>query len=72
MLDFHNPEHVLAPDRRIGRMIGIPKSISEIQAEINRCTPLCRRCHMAEDRRMIDLQQAHSEWQSQQPRGERQ
>ena len=50
MHDWHNPEHVEAPVRRVGRMVGIGRSVEAIQAEIDQCTPLCRRCHMAEDR----------------------
>lgn len=50
MRDWHNPEHLAEPIRRVGRMVGIGRSIEKIQSEIDRCTPLCRRCHMAEDR----------------------
>lgn len=53
-IEWHNPEHVL-PGRsiyRIGHMARNQRSIAAIQAEMDRCTPLCRRCHMQEDGRM--------------------
>ena len=53
-IEWHNPEHVELnrQDWRIGRMVNLPRSIAAIQAEMDRCTPLCRRCHMAEDGRL--------------------
>lgn len=50
-IDWHNDEHVADGKRRIGNMV-TGYSIAAIQAEIDRCTPLCRRCHAALDRRM--------------------
>lgn len=53
-IEWHNPEHV-NPSRqryRISDMVQSPRSIAAIKAEIARCTPLCRRCHMAEDGRL--------------------
>lgn len=53
-IEWHNPEHVKQGKnhRRIARMVGKTFSIQAIQDEINRCTPLCRRCHMREDGRL--------------------
>jgi hypothetical protein len=52
-VEWHNPEHVATPTRRLGNMIG--SSRANIDAELARCTPLCRRCHMAEDGRLRRL-----------------
>lgn len=53
-VEWHNPDHVALNrrDYRIGRMVGIGRSIEKIQAEMSACTPLCRRCHMREDGRL--------------------
>lgn len=52
-IEWHNPEHVALNRQRfrICRMVR-GRSIAAIQAEMARCTPLCRRCHMAEDGRL--------------------
>jgi hypothetical protein len=55
MLDWHNPEHIDRPVRRISRMVGIGSTLRNIKLEIARCTPLCRRCHMTEDGRIKGL-----------------
>ena len=56
-VDWHNPEHVELNRRRfrIGTMAGKGQSIAAIESELARCTPLCRRCHMAEDGRLAAL-----------------
>ena len=53
-VEWHNPDHAKQgkDHQRIARLIGKCRSIAFIQAEIDRCTPLCRRCHMAEDGRL--------------------
>lgn len=53
-IEWHNPEHVELGRQayRISRLIQSPRSIAVIRSEIARCTPLCRRCHMAEDGRL--------------------
>jgi hypothetical protein len=53
-IEWHNPDHVRQgkQHRRIARLAGKTYSIAAIEAEIARCTPLCRRCHMAEDGRL--------------------
>lgn len=52
-IEWHNPEHVELNRElfRIGSLVYRAKNIGEIQAEMDRCTPLCRRCHMAADGR---------------------
>ena len=56
-VEWHSPEHV-APGRgyrRIANMARANYTTAQIQAEMDRCTPLCRRCHMAEDGRLERL-----------------
>ena len=56
-IEWHNPEHVERNRKafRISSMRASGVSIEGIQAEMDRCTPLCRRCHMAEDGRLSEL-----------------
>lgn len=58
-VEWHNPEHVeLNRGRfRIGNLASSTASLDTIRAEMDRCTPLCRRCHMAEDGRLERLRQ---------------
>jgi hypothetical protein len=56
-VDFHHPEHIHDHNRRIGPMMGRGCSIAPLQAEIKRCEPLCRSCHMKEDGRLPALLQ---------------
>lgn len=53
-IEWHNPEHVEQnrQDYRISRLVQQPRNLEVIKAELARCTPLCRRCHMAEDGRL--------------------
>jgi hypothetical protein len=53
-IEWHNPEHVEMNRQnfRIGAMVWRGYTVKDIQAELDRCTPLCRRCHMKEDGRM--------------------
>lgn len=53
-IEWHNPEHVERNREhfRIGRMVSFGKAIAAIKREMSLCTPLCRRCHMAEDGRL--------------------
>lgn len=53
-VEWHNPEHVELNRKRfrISAMAGATRSLAAIQNEMSRCTPLCRRCHMAEDGRL--------------------
>lgn len=52
-IEWHNPEHVAKPHRRLVFMSGA--SLATIDAEIAACTPLCRRCHEITDGRMAAL-----------------
>ena len=59
-IEWHNPEHML-PGRkpyRLSQMVWRCRSIAAIQTELDRCTPLCRRCHMIEDGRLAQFVQA--------------
>ena len=54
-IDWHNPDHIHRPTERIGTMRTRNRRLDLVKAEIARCTPLCRRCHMAEDGRLKAL-----------------
>jgi hypothetical protein len=62
-IEWHNPEHVKPGlwKNRISIMPQRHASISTIEAEMARCTPLCRRCHMAEDGRLAKFVTAKKE-----------
>lgn len=53
-VEWHNPDHVEKNRQtyRIGFMTRTTRSLAAIQAEMDQCTPLCRRCHMKEDGRL--------------------
>lgn len=51
-VDYHSEDHHERPHRRIGDMVSGGYTLASIKAEIARCTPLCRRCHMLRDGRL--------------------
>lgn len=51
-IDWHSDSHHSKPHRRIANMPAWGASIADIAAEIARCEPLCRRCHMETDGRL--------------------
>lgn len=53
-IEWHNRDHVEQnrEDFRISALVRRGATISDIQDEMERCTPLCRRCHMQEDGRL--------------------
>lgn len=53
-VEWHNPEHVELNRQayRISALVQGGRPLGVIQAEMDRCTPLCRRCHMIEDDRL--------------------
>jgi hypothetical protein len=53
-IDWHNPQHVLEPGRRLGNMRS--HGLQARLHEIARCVPLCRPCHMREDGRLASMQ----------------
>lgn len=54
-IEWHNQEHEGNPQRRIANMVGQGNTPIRILAEIEKCTALCRRCHMAIDGRTKKL-----------------
>lgn len=50
-IEWHHDDHVEKPSRRVSTMAENGRPIEEIQAEIDRCTPVCRGCHQAIDGR---------------------
>jgi len=50
-IDWHGEHHAGQKNIRPPAMAGRGKPIPSIAAEIARCTPLCRRCHMQADGR---------------------
>jgi hypothetical protein len=59
-IEWHNPEHVELNREhyRISVMVSQGRAIATLEAELTRCTPLCRRCHMREDGRLRQFVQA--------------
>lgn len=53
-IEWHNPDHVAMNRQhfRISAMVSRAKPLDAIRAEMDACTALCRRCHMAEDGRL--------------------
>jgi hypothetical protein len=60
-IEWHNPSHIIPGQKgyRISNMASGGRANRLIQAEMDRCTPLCRRCHMAEDGRIRNLSVGH-------------
>lgn len=54
-IDWHSYDHAKGIRPRVSRMVSIGASVEEIKAEMDRCTALCRSCHMAEDGRLREL-----------------
>jgi hypothetical protein len=54
-VDFHRQEHEVDGNLRVSRMAARGHPIDVIQAEIDKCTALCRSCHMKEDGRLDAL-----------------
>lgn len=68
-VEWHNPEHVEMNRQgyRISSMVARGRTVDAIRAEMARCTPLCRRCHMTVDGRMRALVARMSQPREQQP-----
>ncbi len=54
-IEWHSEAHITHTRMRVGVRVYNGHSIATIQKEIDRCTPLCRRCHMKEDGRLERL-----------------
>jgi deoxycytidylate deaminase len=57
-VEWHHPDHPSEPNARVSSLRTQGASVERIQREIERCTPLCRTCHMEEDGRMDALRGA--------------
>jgi hypothetical protein len=58
-IDWHAEHHVGRSGQRISNMVGAGYKLGAVLAEIARCEPLCRSCHMREDGRAAALAVAH-------------
>lgn len=54
-IEWHREEHEKYPNSRVSSLRTQGASIDRIKKEIKLCTPLCRRCHMKEDGRLVRL-----------------
>lgn len=57
-IDWHREEHEKNPGWRLGNMRSSCSTLERIQAEINACAALCRKCHMRADGRKERLTSA--------------
>jgi deoxycytidylate deaminase len=57
-VEWHHPEHPEKPHFRVSSLRAQGNTIARIQREMDRCTPLCRSCHMREDGRLELLRTA--------------
>jgi hypothetical protein len=60
-VDFHCAEHDEHPDHRVTRLVGNGSAIERIAREIALCEPLCRRCHMHQDGRIVSFLNSRKE-----------
>lgn len=54
-VDWHHDDHPQRPNSRVSSLRAQGASIPRIQREMDRCTPLCRKCHMQADGRAAAL-----------------
>lgn len=54
-IEWHAEYHVTKPNARVHSLAAQGASIARIEAELERCVPLCRSCHMKEDGRLAAL-----------------
>lgn len=54
-IEWHHEDHPGQPNARVSSLRTQGLSLERIQREIDRCTPLCRSCHMREDGRLVEL-----------------
>jgi hypothetical protein len=57
-VDFHSDAHLTQPRSRISNLVSRGATIGRIMRELQRCMPLCRRCHVALDGRMERIRAA--------------
>ena len=56
-IDWHCEAHLEKPNARVAHQVARGEPVIVIQREIDRCTPLCRGCHMREDGRLAKLRE---------------
>ena len=54
-VEWHHPEHPQNPNDRVSSLRTQGAGVDRIKQEMARCTPLCRSCHMKEDKRIGTL-----------------
>ncbi len=54
-IEWHSDAHLLNTNRRIAHLVALGFPIPVIDAEIAKCEPLCRSCHMRIDGRTAAL-----------------
>lgn len=57
-IEWHHDDHLTNENQRVARLTALGFPIERIRQEIEKCTPLCRSCHMREDGRLEALQAA--------------
>ena len=58
-IDFHHKDHPRYPSHRISQLIWEGVSLDRIDREIEKCTALCRRCHLVLDGRLENLKKVN-------------
>lgn len=51
-VDWHNPKHVEDPNMRVAGLAALGYPIEDIKAEMAKCVPLCRSCHVTADNKL--------------------
>ena len=59
-IEWHGEHHPKEPRLRISNMVDLGYRLEDVLAEVSRCEPLCRSCHMKEDGRTKALIDAAS------------
>src|SRR5665647_1355588 len=53
-IEWHNEDHPDCPHERVSSLVAQGKSRARVDAEIAKCVPLCKKCHMTIDGRMAN------------------
>jgi hypothetical protein len=54
-IEWHHPDHPSQPNSRVSSLRAQGATVERIRREMERCTPLCRSCHMKADGRAAAL-----------------